>query len=130
MQHLGLVDADFCSAFIGFSFDVRFHIDFRFGRPVGLSRRAKPLDFYRWSRYPFGERKLKGIEPNQALQANDHAVTADASGVAGVVVIAELERWAIRISEHADGVQLRKVQRGLLFGMLLQEVYRAKETAR
>ncbi len=29
---------------------------------------------------------------NKALQANDHAVAADASGVAGVVVIAELER--------------------------------------
>jgi len=30
--------------------------------------------------------------PNQSLQANDHAVAADASGVFSVVVIAELER--------------------------------------
>ena len=36
----------------------------------------------------------EGIQrpPNQALQANDHAVTSDASGVSGVVVIAELGR--------------------------------------
>jgi hypothetical protein len=31
---------------------------------------------------------------NQSLQANDHAVTADASGVFSVVVIAELKRSA------------------------------------
>lgn len=36
----------------------------------------------------------KTTEPNQSLQANDHAVDSDGSWIAGVVVIAELERWA------------------------------------